>query len=299
MQRRKFIQSIGLMVGTVAISKNSLASWLNDNYKIKMLTDDTGIFTERGGTILFQLNRSGLIIVDAQFPETARHLADELKRRSNYPFRLLINTHHHRDHTSGNIVFKGLVKKVIAHQNSKFNQEKSARAANSEAEQLYPDTIFSDSHCEKIGKERVCLHYFGPGHTNGDAVVHFKKARVVHLGDLMFNRRHPNIDKMAGADIGNWIKSLDIIPTKFPDDTLYIAGHDAEGSGVIVDREDIGLFRNYLQNLLKFVQAEIDNGKTRDEILAAKAIPGSPEWNQGDIVKPLSAAYAELTRHYK
>jgi len=89
-----------------------------------MLNDNTGYFTEKGGTILFSITNEGIIVVDSQFPNTAQHLIDEIKNKSQLPYRLLINTHHHGDHSSGNLAFKELVTNVLAHENSKINKEK-------------------------------------------------------------------------------------------------------------------------------------------------------------------------------
>jgi cyclase len=102
-----------------------------------MIRGDVGYFTESGGTIGFLLNNDGIIVVDAEFPEQAQHLVDELKKRSDKSFRLLLNTHHHRDHTAGNIVFKDLVTHVIAHENSAKNQKIVAEKNNYD-KQLIP-----------------------------------------------------------------------------------------------------------------------------------------------------------------
>ncbi len=83
-------------------------------WKMKPLRGDIGIFTEKGGTIAYLLSKKGIVVVDAEYPEQAGHLIGELKKQSDKPFELLINTHHHDDHTSGNIAFKGLVQHVAA-----------------------------------------------------------------------------------------------------------------------------------------------------------------------------------------
>ena len=126
MQRRSFIRNSGLSLAAIALLNNrSLASFLQDpSFKITMLTNDIGVFSEKGGTILFMLTKEGTVVVDSQFPDTAQHLIDEIKKKTTEPFRLLINTHHHGDHTSGNIAFKSLVPHVLAHVNSKTNQQK-------------------------------------------------------------------------------------------------------------------------------------------------------------------------------
>jgi glyoxylase-like metal-dependent hydrolase (beta-lactamase superfamily II) len=297
MQRRSFLRNTGLTFASLALlNKDSLAAFLADPaWKIKMLTDDIGIFTEKGGTIAFYLSKDGPVVVDAQFPDSAQHLIDELKKKSENPFRLLINTHHHGDHTAGNIAFKGLVPHVLAHANSKANQERVAKEQKKEDVQLYPDQTYTDTWCEKIGKEEICLYYYGAGHTDGDSLVHFKKANIVHMGDLVFNRRHPYIDKSAGASINNWIKLLDKTTSTFSKKTQYICGHAAEGYDIQLKADDLKAFGDYLGNVLKFTDAEIKAGKTKEEILKATEIPGSPEWKGSGIERPLGAAYIELT----
>ena len=296
MQRRNFLRNTGLTIASFAfLNKESLAAFLADPaWKIKMLTDDIGIFSEKGGTILFMLNKEGTIIVDTQFPDTAQHLIDELKTKTEKPYRLLINTHHHGDHTSGNIAFKDLVPHVLAHANSKTNQQNSAIKQKTEEKQLYPDQTYIDTWCETIGKEKICLNYFGAGHTNGDSLIHFQHSNIVHMGDLVFNRRHPFIDKSAGADISNWIKLLDKATTTFDKKTQYVCGHAAEGHDVIIKADDLRSFGDYLGNLLKFVADEIKAGKNKEEILKATEIPGSPEWKGSGIERPINAAYLEL-----
>jgi cyclase len=297
MQRRSFLRNTGLtLAGLALLNKDSLASFLaQPAWNIKMLTDDIGIFTEKGGTILFYLSNEGAVVVDTQFPDSAQHLIDELKKKSEKPFRLVINTHHHGDHSGGNIAFKDMVQHVLAHANSKTNQQNAAIKQKTEDKQLYPDQTYTDTWSEKIGKEKISLHYFGAGHTNGDSLIHFTKADIVHVGDLVFNRRHPYIDKTNGADIGNWIKLLDKATSKFSKKTQYVCGHAAQGYDVLLKADDLKAFGDYLGNVLKFTEAEIKAGKTKEEILKATEIPGSPEWKGSGIDRPLGAAYTELT----
>src|SRR3954468_6791341 len=115
MKRRSFIRNSSLTFGILSfLNSKSIAQFLSDpDYKIKMLTDNIGVFTEKGGTILFMLTKEGTVVIDAQFPDSAPHLIDEIKKKTDQPFRLLVNTHHHADHTSGNIAFKGLVPHVL------------------------------------------------------------------------------------------------------------------------------------------------------------------------------------------
>ena len=296
MHRRSFIQNTALTFGAFTLmQQNLLSSLFQEPWKIKMLTDGLGIFTERGGTIAFLLAKKEIVVVDSQFPDQSKHLIDELKKRSENPFSLLINTHHHGDHTAGNISFKGIVKHVLAHANSKTNQENSAKKNKSEDKQLYPDQTFTDTWSEKFGKERINLCYFGAAHTNGDALIHFQHANIVHMGDLVFNRRHPFVDRVARANMKGWMEVLDKAIKKFDNNTQYIFGHAGTGYKVTGKADELNKFRDYLGNVLKFVEGEIKAGKSKEEILKNKIIPGGEEWKTDGIERPLTAAYEELT----
>ena len=296
MQRRNFIRNSSLTIAGLALmNKSALAAFLADPaWKIRMLTDDIGVFTEKGGTILFCLSKEGIVVVDSQFPDSSGHLIEALKEKTTVPYRLLINTHHHGDHTSGNIAYKGLVQHVLAHENSKANQERVAREQKKEDSQLFPDKTYANTWCEKVGKENICLHYFGAGHTNGDSLVHFQNSNIVHIGDLVFNRRHPYIDKTSGASITNWIKVLEKSISHFDKKTQFVCGHAGNGFDVILSAADLRLFADYLGNLMKLVGDELKAGKKLEEILKLKEIPGSPEWTGDGIERPLKAAFQEL-----
>lgn len=297
MQRRNFIRNSSLtLAGLAFLSNKPLAQFLADpTWKIKMLNDTVGVFTEKGGTIVFMIGKEGLIVVDAQFPEQSQHLIDELKKRSQQPFQMLINTHHHGDHTAGNISFKGLVPHVLAHENSKTNQERVAKEKKNEDQQLYPDQTYTTTWCQKFGKEEICMYYFGAAHTNGDSFVHFKKSNIVHTGDLVFNRRHPFVDRSAGANIKSWIQVLDKAASTFNDKTIFVSGHAGDGYDIVLTKDDVKAFRDYLSNTLLFVQEQIKAGKTKEEILKATEIPGAPEWKGDGIERPLTAAFEELS----
>ena len=296
MHRRSFIQNTAFALGALSLTQNDLLKGLlDDPWKITMLRNDIGIFTEKGGTIAFMLSKKGMVVVDTQFPEQSQHLITELKKKSEKPFKLLINTHHHGDHSAGNISFKGIAEHVLAHANSKINQENSAKQNKNEDKQLYPDQTYTDTWCQKIGKEKICLHYFGAGHTNGDSFIHFQHANIVHTGDLVFNRRHPFVDRGAGANIKNWIQVLDKALTKFDNNTIYVFGHSATGFEVTGKADDLRAFRDYLGNLLKYVDEQLKAGKMKDEILKAVGIPGSDQWKGDGINRPLQAAFEELT----
>lgn len=295
MDRRSFLSQTAFSVGALTLlQQDILTALFQEPWKITMLTSDIGIFTERGGTILFYLSKKGIAVVDSQFPDQSKHLIDELKKKTEKPFKLLINTHHHGDHSGGNISFKGLVEHVIAHENSKINQEKTAKQNKNEDKQLYPDQTYTNTWCQKLGKEKICLHYFGAGHTNGDSFVHFQHANIVHCGDLVFNRRHPFVDRSAGANMKSWITVIEKALSTFDSQTRFVYGHAGTGFDITGTTDDLKAFRDYIGNVLKFVEGEIKAGKSKEEILKATLIPGSEAWKTEGIQRPVQAAWEEL-----
>lgn len=295
--RRNFIQTSGFALGATLLPTQQLLKKLfAPAGEMQLLRNNVGIYTERGGTIAWFIDNESIVVVDTQFPEQAGNLIAEIRKQTDRNIDLLINTHHHGDHSGGNIAFKGIANKVVAHANSKANQERVAKASNREDTQLYPDTTYQDKWSERVGKETMTLHYFGPGHTDGDSFVHFENANVVHCGDLLFNRRLPFIDKSSGANIKNWITALKKARKTFDKDTLFVFGHSGENYPVTGKMEDLKGMENYLKSLLKYAKKEIKAGKTKEEFIGAKIefIPGAPEWRGQGIERSLSAVWEEV-----
>jgi cyclase len=300
MNRRSFVRHAGIGVGAIPVlRKNWLTYFMQESpYKMKMLRNDVGIFTEKGGTIAYYLSKKNVAVVDAEFPEQSRHLIDALQKDPAKPFEILINTHHHGDHTSGNISFKGIVNHVAAHANSLLNQERVAKQQNKEAEQLYPDITYGNTWEYKKLKEPIKTFYYGPAHTNGDSVVFFPHANIAHVGDLVFNRRWAFIDNSAGASVKNWIVVLDKIQQEFDNDTLFVFGHAFDPEKVTGNKADVKAMQDYLNNLVAFVTSQIKAGKTKDEIMKATAIPGVTEWQGDGIDRGLQATYEEVIQSF-
>lgn len=296
MERRNFIKQSALAMAMLSVYKSGALASTNSfrAYNFKPLRNNLGIFTEQGGTIAWLNSSNGFVVVDAQFPASAAHVIEELKKLGEKPFKYLINTHHHGDHTAGNIAFKGLADKVVAHQNSLINQKRTAEKAGNLDTQLLPDTTFGTGWKAQVGGEQITASYYGSGHTNGDAVYHFENANIAHVGDLVFNRKFPYIDRENGAHIGNWITALDKIVNHFDKDTLFIWGHSLDPEKVTGTKEDVKAYQNYLQNLMAFVGDEIKAGKSKEDILKTTTIPNAPEWKGDGIQRSLGAAFDEL-----
>lgn len=294
MQRRSFLRNTGITAGLMALSSKDLfAAFLQQPaYKIKMLRGDIGIFTERGGTIGFYQSPDGYVVIDTQFADTASHLIDELKKTKDQPFKFLINTHHHGDHTGGNIAFKGIAEHVVGHENCLANYKRVTEKAPEK--QLYQDITFGDTWKQKIGKESIRTYYYGAAHTNGDAIIHFENANIAHMGDLLFNQLPPYIDRASGANIKNWIQVLQKAQKTFDKDTLFVFGHAGNGTDVTGSKTELAAFEDYLKKLLDFTAEQIKAGKTKEEISKIKDIPGI-SWPNSGADRSFNAAYDELT----
>jgi glyoxylase-like metal-dependent hydrolase (beta-lactamase superfamily II) len=262
-----------------------------------------GIFTGQGGTIGWHIDKTSVVVVDSQFPATAKICLDGLNERSgSRAIDYLVNTHHHGDHTAGNVVFRPVARKIVAQANEpKLQIDAAARAARTArpgapppAEQVVADTTYEKTWRETVGGEALSLKHYGPAHTGGDSVVTFEKADVVHIGDLVFNRSHPYIDKPAGASIANWITSLEQVAADHPKSTIYIFGHANPKFQVTGGRADLLYMRDYLAALLEFVRGEVKAGKTRDAVLKIGGpLKGFPD--HGPLIeRVLSAAYEEV-----
>lgn len=295
--RRSFIKSAGLLTGISMLPMQEVLAMLfsdEQGWKMTNLRGNVGIFTERGGTIGWMISPDGIVVIDAQFREQAEHLIGEIRTRSLLKVDILFNTHHHGDHTSGNVAFKLLAGHIVAHENSKKNQEAAVQRRGNSMEQVYPDLTFANTFQRKIGNETIRAYYFGPAHTDGDIIIHFEKDNVVHVGDLVFNRRFPFIDKAAGASIENWISVLEKIRNQFDNDAIFIFGHAHEAFPVTGNKEDLKAMENYLSSLLNYMTREVNAGKSLDNLLKTKSIPGAEEWTGNGIERSINAAWEEL-----
>jgi glyoxylase-like metal-dependent hydrolase (beta-lactamase superfamily II) len=252
-----------------------------------------GVFTARGGTMGYLVTPDAVVVVDSQFADTAPMFLDGMKARTTRKFDLLINSHHHPDHTGGNKVLQPNVGRIVAHANVPGLQKKQAAQQKSEANQAYADTTFEKEWKQSLGKETVSAKHYGPGHTGGDIVVVFENANVVHMGDLMSYRRNPRADRPAGASIAGWAALLEQTVKDHGADTIYIFGHSKVGERVTGSGKDLLALRDYFTAMLAFTGRAIASGQSEAEVTKAAAIPGFESWEGTPTA--LQAAYQELT----
>jgi len=272
--RRDFVgQSLAAALAAAAGRPSSLVAQQRRS-EFTILRRDVGIYADRGGTMGWLVNGDGIIVVDSQFPDTAGVFLAGLRNRSTLPIDVLLNTHHHPDHSGGNAVLRDATRSIVAHTRSAENQRTSARARGVEADQAYPDTTFQDAWSTEIGDERIRAKHYGPAHTGGDVAVFFENANIVHLGDLLNNRGYPNVDAPAGASVKGWIRVLETIATEFTEDTLYVFGHSEAGFPVTGGRDDLYYQRDYFSAVVEQAERGLRQGRSRDEVTALEALPG-------------------------
>ncbi|HVZ50113.1 MAG TPA: MBL fold metallo-hydrolase [Gemmatimonadaceae bacterium] len=263
------------------------------------LRRNIGYFTMQGGTIGYLVNSGGIAVIDSQFPEPAKAFLAGLKERAgDRPVDLLINTHHHGDHTGGNISFRGVAKKVVSQAKAAEHMH-NPPGAQPPADQLYPDTTFTDSWSADVGDEKISAKFYSRAHTSGDVAITFERANVVHMGDLMFNQRHPVVDRAAGATLRGWMTAVKGAADDHARDTQYICGHANTGLPVVVTQADLVAFHAYLGAVLGFVEAQVKAGHARAEVMAMRdPLKGFESYGRFGAENPreiLTCAYEEVT----
>jgi glyoxylase-like metal-dependent hydrolase (beta-lactamase superfamily II) len=241
--------------------------------RFEELRRGVGMFIGTGGTIGYLVNGDGAIAVDSQFMNTAEPCIAGLKSRAPKGIELLINTHHHGDHTGGNRAFKAVVKNIVCQENCLVWHKKVAEQNKNVADQAFADQAFGESWSRVFGDEKVWAHYYGAGHTSGDAAVTFEKANVVHGGDLLFKRVHPRIDGVAGGSARHWIKVLDKLVKQHASDTIYIFGH-GQNNAVQGTKADVVFFKDYLSAAVDHVEKGRKAHKSKDEITKVESLKG-------------------------
>lgn len=296
--RKDFLKTSYILAGGMMLPTKLFSSVLDEPANFKKLTDNIGIYVERGGTIGWYVSKDAVVVIDSQFPDAAKNFMTGLQTKTSRKIDLLFNTHHHGDHTSGNYYLKNFTNKIVAHENCKILQEKNDKKdpANPQA---YADATFKNTWSEDLGKERVTASYFGPAHTGGDAVIHFEEANIAHVGDLVFNQTFPYIDANGGGTIQSWPVVLEKIIKHYSRDTKFIYGHAISNDLLVGTVDDLKFMKDYFYTLIDFVKGEIEKGKTKDEIIAAVTIPGFEnlkERREGMRKMNLERAYDELTK---
>lgn len=259
------------------------------------LRRNVGIFNQRGGTIGWLINNDGVLVVDSQFADTAPNLLAGLKERSPRQIDVLINSHHHPDHTGGNGVLRS-AKQIVAHARSLENQK--AQAERTKSQTTLPDITFPERWSAKLGDETISARHWGPAHTGGDAAIHFEQANIVHLGDLLNNRGYPNVDAPAGASVHGWIQVLEKMAPAYPADALYVYGHAEAGHPFIGTRPDLLYQRDYFTAVIEMARTARKQGRAKEELAKVDVLPRFEHFGgtKSRLGLALTIAYDELAK---
>jgi cyclase len=289
--RRTFVGVSAATTAALAISPLRLLAQLAPS-NFTELRGGVGTFVGQGGTIGWYIAGDAAVVIDSQFPRTAEPCRKGLEERSKRGLDLLINTHHHGDHTSGNGVFKDAVKKIVAHRNVPILQKKQATERGRLEGQVYADTTFETTWKQEFAGDTVHAKYYGSGaHTGGDAMIRFEKANVAHLGDLVFNRWHPFIDLPGGGSIVGWEDVLGKIHGDLDDETICIFGHGSQKHGITGTRKDVQAMRDYFRRALDHVRKGMEAGDEKEKIVSAE-LKGFEEYESPGARMSLSGTLA-------
>jgi glyoxylase-like metal-dependent hydrolase (beta-lactamase superfamily II) len=240
------------------------------------------------GNIVASVGDDGIVMVDDRDASSAYKILAALKSISDQPLRFVINTHVHGDHTSGNPVFRKLAP-IIAHRNVRTRMisggEKLPPAA-------WPTVTFDGEMNLYLNGEDVRLLKLPTGHTDGDVVVFFTKANVVHMGDVFIAPAASFGDRSNGGSILALIEALKFVLPQIPADAKVVPSH-----GAISSRADVARGLEILTAMKAIVEAGIAAGKTKELMIAEKPFDkwkGSVAW----FIPPdgyVSDFYKELT----
>ncbi len=273
--RRTFIKSSSILMGGLFLQGNEIFDFSeNSTNNIKELSNNIGIYNEKGGTIGWYVQDDTVILIDSQFPDTAKNFYKELKTKTDRKINYLFNTHHHGDHTLGNFYLKDFTENIVAQTNCPRLQVKQNKGKKTESQVVTANIVFDSELKFKLPKENLTAMYFGQAHTGGDIIIHFENNNIAHFGDLVFNNVYPYIDNNGECSVKNWITVLDKLLTYFDSDTKFIFGHADNPENVVGSKKDIENKKNYLDALYSYVSGQAAKGKTIEEIENSNTIPG-------------------------
>lgn len=210
-----------------------------------------------GGNVGVRVTSDGVILVDDKFPRNVDAIRDRVAEVTDQPIRYVLNTHHHGDHSGGNVGFIETAD-VIAHENARANMIRNQQEAP-------PRIVYADRTSVHLGGVEVQAHHFGHGHTDGDSVIYFPDLRTIHGGDLLHGTA-PFIDYANGGASQAWVATLDgILSLDF--DTA-IPGH-----GGVMSRDDVQAFRDQFVAVRTRMRDLIDEGVSREDAPARIVTP--------------------------
>ena len=224
-----------------------------------------------GGNLALLVGDDGALLVDAEYAQLYDKVAAAIQAVNDQPIRYVVNTHWHFDHVGGNENFAKAGAVIVAHENVRKLMSAEQDIAHIDVHvpasppAALPALTFTDALTMQWNGEEVRIIHPGPAHTNGDSIVHFRKANVLHVGDICFNGMYPFMDVNAGGSLDGMVTALDQALTLVDENTKIIPGH-----GKLLDAKELRAYRDMLAKARDRVRALVQEGKSREEVIASK-----------------------------
>ncbi len=268
--------------------------------KTVKVADGIHLLQIKGGNIGICFGADGVFVIDSDFPEASDKILAAVKSLTDKPLRFLVNTHWHHDHSGGNAGLGGAGALIVAHDNTRqrMTVEHFIKPFNSHVKPSPPAALpvvtFAEAVTFHFNGEEIRVLHVDPAHTDGDAIIHFKNANVMHLGDTFFNGMYPFIDVSTGGSIQGMIDAADRILPMCDEQTRLIPGH-----GPMAGKAALQAFRDMLAGVRDGIQPLVDQGLTLEEVVRAQPTKAwDAQWGNG-YFKPekfVAIIYSDLTR---
>jgi cyclase len=237
----------------------------------------------RGGNIGVSFGVDGVLVIDDQYANLSDKILAAVAKLSSQPLRYLINTHWHGDHTGGNENMASAGAVIVAQDNVRvrMSQEQFNAAFNRKSEASPPAALpvitFSWDATIHLNGQAIHAVHVETAHTDGDSIIYFEPANVVHAGDTYFNGLYPFVDFSSGGDPEGMIAAIDSLLARIDDKTKIIPGH-----GPLSNRKELTAYREMLSTVVDRISTAIAAGKTVEQISAMKPTAEfDAEWGDG------------------
>lgn len=242
--------------------------------KATQVSNNVYMLEGSGGNIGVSVGDDGILIVDDQFAPLADKIVAALEKLNPGKLKFVLNTHHHGDHTGSNAALAGKGATLIAHANARANLAKDTRIPAV----ALPVITFDRGASIHFNGEEITLLHQGPAHTNGDSVIYFTKANVIHLGDQFMTGRFPFIDFSSGGNVDGLAANLKAVIAAAPADVKIIPGH-----GRLATLQDLKDVLAVIEETAALVRQRMAEGKTLEQ-LKAEGLPEKwKSWGEGFI----------------
>jgi glyoxylase-like metal-dependent hydrolase (beta-lactamase superfamily II) len=253
------------------------------NIIVQKLRGNVSAILGAGGNITVLPGRDGKVLIDAGFAGARPKITAALASISSDPIKHLINTHWHFDHTDGNGWMHSAGAVILAHTNTRKHLAATTRVEGwnftfpPSPPGAIPAEVFDDERTLELNGATIILKYYGPAHTDSDIYVHFTNADIFNVADTFWNGYYPFIDYSTGGSIDGMIRAAEANLVKVTDTTIVIPGHGAVG-----DKSQLAFYRDLLVETREKVAALKKQGKSLDDVVAAKPTAATDAtWGNG------------------